>query len=344
MIKELVTKYDKNNQFDVLINSYKQIEFVWNNKIDINSLKEKTFKSLFFSGLGGSAISADLIYNFLRADLKLPLYVNRNYTLPDFVSDDFLIIISSYSGNTEETVSVLKDAVAKKCNIVCITTGGKVEQIAEENGLPIIKVQPGFQPRYALGLSLFSLLKLLQELNIIPNHNKIVNRTIDLWKSKGEEYSKEDNQALKYAEKILGHIPIIYSAADITSAIGYRLKGQLNENSKNHAFCNVIPEMNHNEIIGWETHLQNKFPSIVINIMDPIYHPQVNKRFEIISSLIKDKGVEVLELEGKHEDFKFRFLELVYLCDWISYYLAILKNMDPSEIDYIHYLKNELSK
>jgi len=245
-IPDYVKKYDPQNQFDVLINTYKQVEFAWENQINLNSLKKKKFNSIVVSGLGGSAISADLMQNFLKNELHLPFYTNRNYNLPKFVNEKTLLIISSYSGNTEETVSVLTEALKVKCGIVCITTGGKVEKIANENKIPIVKVLPGFQPRYALGVSFFSLLRILQEINIITNQTEIVNKIISLWKEKGKEYSEENNSAINYAEKIIGFIPVIYSAADSTSAVGYRLKCQFNENAKLHAFSNIIPELNHN--------------------------------------------------------------------------------------------------
>ncbi len=342
-ISEYVSKYDPQNQFDVLINTYKQIEFAWNNKFDLSSLKDNKFTSVVASGLGGSAISADLMQNFLGSELPVPFIVNRNYSLPSFLNENTLLIISSYSGNTEETIEVLQSALKTNCSIICISTGGKVEQIALENNLPLVKVIPGFQPRYALGLSFFSLLKVLQEIKLIDNHDDIVKQIISLWKDKGVEYSKEDNTAYNYAEKLAGYIPTIYSAADITSAAGYRLKCQFNENSKLHAFSNVIPELNHNEVIGWESFTEKQYQTKVINIIDPSYHPQVKKRFEITSELVASRKVEIITLESDQLDFKLRLMDLVYLGDWVSYYLAIIRGFDPTEIDNINTLKKRLA-
>jgi len=349
-ISEYVSKYDPQNQFDVLVKSYRQIEFAWNNNVDLSSLRnlsEKGIHSIVVTGLGGSAISADLLQNFLHNELRIPLIVNRGYSLPNFVNENSLIIISSYSGNTEESVSVfqaaLEDSELKK-NIICISAGGKIGQIATEKKVPLVKIQPGFQPRYALGLSFFSLLKVVQEINLIENQSNIVGKIIKLWKDRGAELSSENNAALNFAEGILGFIPVIYSAADITSAAGYRFKCQLNENSKMHAFHNIIPEMNHNEIIGWETYAEKQFQAKVINILDPDYHPQVLRRFKIISELAGGKKAEILNLESKEPEFKLRLLDVVYLCDWITYYAAVLRGFDPSEIEYINILKDRLSK
>lgn len=342
-ITEYVKKYDPQNQFDVLKNTFTQVEFAWNNNLNLDSLKEIKYDSIIVTGLGGSAISADLIQNFLNTELKIPFFVNRNYHAPAFLTSKSLLVISSYSGNTEETVAVFEESLNIGCKIVCITTGGKVEKIANENHIPVVKVLKGFQPRYALGLSFFSLLKILQEINIITDQNPFVEKIIALWEQKGKEYSEENNSALNYAEKLIGFIPLIYSAADITSAAGYRLKCQFNENSKLHAFSNVIPELNHNEIIGWESFSEKQFNVKLINILDEVYHSQIKKRFQITSELTAKEKIEIINLESKEENFKLRLMDLVYLGDWISYYLTILRGFDPTEIENINTLKEKLS-
>ncbi len=342
-ISDFVNKYDPENQFKVLVDTHKQVEFAWNNKINLSSLKGKEFNSVVVTGLGGSAISADLMQNFLSDELKVPYLVNRNYNLPSFVNENSLLIVSSYSGNTEETVEVFSAAVKRGCSVVCISTGGKVEKIAAENNIPVVEVQPGLQPRYALGLSFFSLLKILQELNIIANQDEVVNKIIALWKKNGEEFAKDGNTAFNYAQDLIGFIPTIYSVSDKTSAVGYRLKCQFNENSKLHAFSNNIPELNHNEIIGWETYSEKQYLTKVINILDPDYHPQIKKRFQISSELIAGKNVEIINLVSNQNEFKLRLMDLVYLGDWITYYTAILRGFDPTEIDNIHILKKRLA-
>ncbi len=342
-ISEYVSKFDPQNQFEVLKKSYEQIEFAWNNKFDLSLLKDKKFDNILVSGLGGSAISADLMVNFLSGELKLPFFVNRNYFLPSFVNEKTLVIISSYSGNTEETVEVFNSSLKRAGGIIAITTGGKVEKIAAANNIPVVKILPGLQPRYALGLSFFTLLKVLQTLGIAGSQDKVVNDIIELWKKKGEDYSKDGNAAFEYAEQLVGFIPTIYSAADVTSAVGYRFKCQFNENSKLHAFHNVIPELNHNEIIGWESFSEKQFRTKIINIMDKTYHPQTKKRFQITAELASKSGAEIINLESGCDDIKVRLMDLVYLGDWITYYAAVLRNYDPVEIENINILKERLA-
>ena len=339
-IQEYVLKNDPQNQFNVLRNTYQQIESAWNNKIDLGTLKNKKFNSIVVTGLGGSAISADLMSNFLGSELTIPFIINRNYHLPSFADKNTLLIVSSYSGNTEETVSVFNEGIIKKCGIICITTGGKIGKTASENNIPTVKVVLGFQPRYSLGLSFFSLLKILQELNIISSQDSIVTKIITLWKEKGIQLSDEPNKAIDVARGLIGFLPLIYSAADVTSAAGYRLKCQFNENSKLHAFHNVIPELNHNEIIGWESFQDKQFNAKLILILDKTYHPQIKKRFDITASLI---SCEKIYLESNEEDFKLRLMDLIYLGDWISYYLALFRGFDPTEIKNINILKEKLA-
>ena len=163
-----------------------------------------------------------------------------------------------------------------------------------------------------------------------------------LWKNKGIEYSGEENIALKLAEELAGFIPLIYSSAKF-EAIGYRLKCQFNENSKLHAFNNVIPELNHNEIIGWETFQEKQLNAKLITIVDNDYHPQILNRFELTKELAQKSGVEIIVLKSSEKNIKVRIMDLIFLGDWITYYLAVLRGFDPSEIDYIQELKQRLA-
>jgi glucose/mannose-6-phosphate isomerase len=172
----------------------------------------------------------------------------------------------------------------------------------------------------------------------------VVKNIISQWKARGEELATDGNAAYQLAEKIVGKIPVILSTADVSDAVGVRIKGQFNENSKLAAFHNSLPEQNHNEIVPWEYHKPEVFPAILIELKDAEYHPRVAKRFEIITGLIKKSGCEVITLESKEASFKERLADLLYFGDWISYYTAVLRQFDPKEINFILYLKSELQK
>lgn len=342
-IKEFIQKYDTQNQFEVLQNTYKQIEYAINNSYPEFGFDKEAINKIIVTGLGGSAISGDLLKNFLKDEPTVPVQINRNYFLPSFSDEKTLLIASSYSGNTEETISSFNDGLKRKCKIICLSTGGKLEKLAADNSIPFIRLQKGFQPRYALGLSFFSLLKVFEKLQLIPSQEKIISKIISLWKEKASAYSAEGNIALTTAQQLIGFVPIIYSASDYTNAVGYRFKSQLNENSKLHAFHHEFPEMNHNEIIGWESHQQKQLHTKVIYLLDETYHPQIKKRFQIVSEFIKKSDVEIISIESNENDFKVRIMDLIFLVDWISFYLGVIRGFDPSEIEYINLLKDRLT-
>lgn len=341
-VKEMISKYDHSNQFKVLKESFKQVEFAWNLEIDLRSINTSKIKDIVVTGLGGSAIGGDLLQNFLRKELTYPYSVNRNYELPVYADENTLVIASSYSGNTEETISALNHAIRKKCQIVCVTTGGKIDEIAHAKKIPVAKLLSGFQPRYALWIIFFTLLKIFHTLKLVPDQTKIVKQIIDHLKSKGEEYSKEKNEALQLAEKLVGYVPLIYGVSDYTSAVVARMKGQFNENAKLHAFYSNYPELDHNEIMGWESFGAQKMNLKLINILDKEYNPQVSKRFQITSQIIEKSGCEVINLDSKENDFRLRLVDLIYLGDWATYYLAVLRGFDPTSIGNINYLKEHL--
>ncbi len=343
-ISELVKKNDLENQFDVLKNTFEQIEFVKNNSIDLSSVELKEIHNIVITGLGGSAIGGDLFKNFSAKDFPLPIIVNRNYSLPKFINENTLVIISSYSGNTEETFAALQEAYKKCTYIICVTTGGKIEEFAIEKKLNVVKVKKGYQPRFALYLNVFTLIKIFENVGLIPKQTEFIETAINLFKKRGEEYSLENNKAVRTAESLIGFIPLIYAVDGFTDAAGLRLKGEFNENSKLHAYCNVFPELNHNEIIGWESFNSSQFNTKVLLFDDADYPDRIKKRIDVTSRLIKKAGAEVITISSDLENFKIRLLDNVYFGDWVSYYLALMRAQDPSEIDNIHYLKNELSK
>jgi len=340
-LNDFIKKYDTQNQFKVLQETYKQVSDAWNNIFDLSSLKNHKFSSIVFCGLGGSAISGDLLNDYLSGEFKIPFIVVRGYNLPSFVNEETLVIISSYSGNTEETISCFEQATNKKSKIVAITSGGKISEIAATNKLPVVNLQSGFQPRYSLGQSFFSLLKLMQELGL-ANEDNNVKLIINLWQKRAQDYSSKNNQAVQMAKELIGFIPVIYSSEFLTST-GYRLKCQMNENAKLHTFHNSIPEMNHNEIIGWESFKEKQFNAKVFYMIDKDFHPQVLKRFEALREMLAEQKVEVIPLSSDQASKKVRIMDLIFLSDWISFYTSVLRGFDPSEIDFIHRMKKRLT-
>ena len=219
------------------------------------NLNVKGVQNIVLTGMGGSAIGGDLLRSYLAEELDVPFIVNRNYTLPKFVGKNTLVIISSYSGNTEETISAHKDAIKRKARVLCISTGGETAKSAKKFKQPWIHIPPGLSPRAALGYSFFPLLVVLSRLGFVKAKDKDIKETIQLLKNKSALFSNPnspDNAPLKLAERIKGKLPIIYSPVEHLDTVNIRWRGQIAENAKQLSSGHVLPEMNHNELVGWK--------------------------------------------------------------------------------------------
>ncbi|MDD8017789.1 MAG: bifunctional phosphoglucose/phosphomannose isomerase [Bacteroidota bacterium] len=310
-------------------------------------LNVKNIEHIVITGLGGSAIGGDLLRSYLANVCSIPIIVNRHYYFPKYVGKNSLVIISSYSGNTEETVSSYKDAIKKKAKIFCITSGGEVEKLAVKHKHPYIKIPGGLPPRAALGYSFFPTLIALSKLGLIPSQKKEMKETIALLHTLSTRYSNHDasdNAALNLAKTLLGKLPLIYSAADKFDTVNTRWRGQITENAKTLAFGHVFPELNHNEIVGWEV-LKDIMKNIhVIILRDKEDYKRIQLRMDISKGIIGNLAGGVTEVYSEGKSLLARTFSLLYLADWLSFYLAILNGVDPSPVKKIDFLKDELGK
>lgn len=307
----------------------------------------KKIDKILVCGMGGSGIGGEIVKSMIEKELKIPLVLNKNYQVPEFVNSRTLIFSISYSGNTEETLSAYREGVKKKAKIIAITTGGELGKLAKRNRNPVVSIPPGLPPRVSLGYLFFSLLVTLERLGLIRNKKRECQETLQLLKDLKRKFSLSSkissNQAKRIALKLHKNLPLIYTSP-ILFPVGLRWKGQLSENSKVLAFCNVFPELNHNEIVGWRC-----LPGILkrcylIILRDKKDSPRIKKRIEITAKIIREqaKGLDFLYSRGK--SLLARLFSLIYLGDWVSYYLAILNRIDPTPVEAIDYLKKELAK
>ncbi|MFA6142648.1 MAG: bifunctional phosphoglucose/phosphomannose isomerase, partial [Candidatus Omnitrophota bacterium] len=221
-----------------------------------NSFKIQ-YKNIVCTGLGGSAIGSDIARSYIADRSKTPLFVNRNYTLPAFVGADSLVVASSYSGNTEETLSAYKDAKNKNAKIIVISSGGELTRIASQDGFPVLKIPAGLQPRCALGYSFFPLIIVLSKIGVVEDESINIGEAITTLeglrdKNIGFKIPEKENIAKNIARSLYGKFPVIYAGADHIDCAVTRWRGELSENSKTLSSGHVLPEMNHNEIVGWE--------------------------------------------------------------------------------------------
>ncbi|MCL5674334.1 MAG: bifunctional phosphoglucose/phosphomannose isomerase [Candidatus Omnitrophica bacterium] len=332
---------DKSNMKSMLDGFDRQSLSAWN--IKLPDMDKKEFDSICLCGMGGSAVGGDIIKQVAEGTSTI-IYVNRDYTLPRFVNEKSLVIPVSYSGDTEETISCYNDAKSKKASIWSISSGGMLEELSRKDGVPHVKVEKGFPPRCALGYLFFPVLKLFIELGIIKKFE--IDKTFLSIKKYIEEYRVENekgNKAKEFADRLWNKNPVVYSGPFLFP-VAIRWKTQFAENSKNVAFINVFSELNHNEIMSWN------FPEFLVHntifffLHDESDHPRIKQRMALTEKILKDKNLEVINVSSCGEHPVERIFSLLVLEDWLSFYLAILNNMDPTEIKEITYLKKELAK
>jgi len=348
MIDIALKKFDQHNMYGNIVNFYSQIAegIKIGQGADLGVLPEKSFSNIVLAGMGGSAIGGDLLRSFLKTELKMPFIIHRNYNLPDFAGENSLVICSSYSGGTEETLSAFRTALDKGCTILCISTGGKLTDLARENEIPVIKIPSGMMPRAALGYSFTPLLLAFGRLNLCKDYSDdlgMCSKMLNDW-SKDYLFESSSNAAYELAARLTGKIVVIYSGPDYFDTVALRFKGQIGENSKQLAFCNVFPEFNHNELVGWELApaITDKYMVLILRDIDD--HYQVARRMDIVGRILKNKGVEVQELFSKGKNLLSRIFSQIQMADFASYYLALINQRDPTPIDLIELLKKELGR
>lgn len=301
------------------------------------------FDHVVIIGMGGSAIGGDLLRTFVLDQARIPVFVSRSYHLPAFVSENTLVVASSYSGNTEETLSGLAQAQAREATIVCLTSGGKLKRIASAHDYPCIVMPQGYQPRAALGYSLGALLRLAERLGLVDLEQEWV-EVDEVLPQLTERYAGEsENEALGLAEDLYGRIPLIYSSEGFLEAVNLRWRGQMEENAKTLSFGNFLPEQNHNEIMGWEReHPIHEMLAIVV-LRDADDHPRVKRRFEVMQKLLEERGAVWREVRSQGTQRLTRMVSLLHLGDWVSYYLALKNEVNPTPVKLISELKETLS-
>ncbi len=290
------------------------------------------FSSIVVTGMGGSGIPGDLLKSILH-DCRVPIIVNKDYSLPCFVNKNTLVFAVSHSGNTEETISALKDAQKKRATIVVLTSGGKLRELARDAKMPMIVVPQGLLPRSAIAYFLFPMLVVLHNSGIIRLNAAEIKATIEALKN-----PEFDSKAKEIAGHLKGKIPIIYAGPQ-HEAVALRWKQEFNENSKVHAFCNVFPELDHNELMAYEKAKDNFY---VILLRDEWDTAQNKKRMEHLKGILKARKIPATEIVLKGKQHLVKTFTALYMGDLTSYYLAENSGIDPVETSLIEELKKRL--
>jgi glucose/mannose-6-phosphate isomerase len=298
-------------------------------------------------GMGGSAIGGDLVRTVVEDQAPVPILVSRDYRVPGFVGPSSLVIASSYSGNTEETISATREALDLGARVIAITTGGSIAELAGERGLPTLKYHYAAQPRAAVGFSFGLLLGLLAKLGYLNECRLGMQEAIEVASnnpaSMGPEMAAKDNPAKQLALGIRGKLPVIYGAG-ILSEVARRWKGQFNENSKAWAYYEQLPELNHNAVVGYENPPDLASRLFVILLSCARYHPRVAARLRITGEILRQRGVAHQVVEARGEGLLAQMVDTIMAGDYASYYLAVLYGADPTPVKSIDFLKGELAR
>ncbi len=344
---KLIGELDKGGMFDLIYKFPDHCLEAVNIAKDVTSkIQFENVLNIVITGMGGSAIGGDLVRMLAFKKSSIPIIVNRDYRMPSFVGNKTFVIASSYSGNTEETLAAYDEAKAKGAQIAVITTGGKLKEKADADNIPAIVVPAGLPPRAALGFSLFPILMLFQAMGVEIDGAANVEKPISLLKKIRDDYSpktpEKNNPAKQLARKLFGKIPVIYGTANLTDVVAARWKGQMNENAKHPAFFNAFPELDHNEIMGYEGDMDLLKMLEIIILRSPNESERMKKRIRITADILKEKVAEVVEIWPQGDSFLEHTLSHIMLGDYASAYLAILNNKDPKEIDFIDKLKEQM--
>ena len=289
-------------------------------------------------GLGGSGIGAKIVSNWLFDEIKLPIILVNDYTIPNFVDEHSLVIGSSYSGSTEETVMALNDAKEKGAFIMCIASGGYLASFCGENNFDFVLVPGGNPPRSALAYSLVQLVNYFTKLALIgPQKMLDIVASVELLRTTNHEIHQT---AKEMAAHLYGKIGVFYGETKYEGVL-VRARQQFNENSKYLGWSHIIPEMNHNELVGWGGG-DERFAPVFFLTSD--YHPRNLKRYEISKAVIEDKSNAVFVVESKGDTLVSQSLFFIHVVDWASYYLCEMNEADIMDIKIIDYLKSELGK
>jgi glucose/mannose-6-phosphate isomerase len=341
-------RFDPSNMIERIGDFPKQCLQAWQGAINLPLPPDYcNVDKVVILGMGGSAIGGDLVHSLAMTQSKTTVLVHRDYHLPRLVDEGTLVIASSYSGDTEETLSAFSQAIHTPAKKLAITTGGKLQNLAAENGIPVFIFHYKAEPRTALGYSFFSLLAFLQKLELIDIETQDIDETMsvleELSLSLDKGVSLNANPAKQIATKLLSYLVIVYGAG-ILSKVAYRWKTQLNECSKIFAYAEYFPELNHNAVVGYRLPPWLNQKASIIMLRSPSLHPRTLVRYMVTGELLAYAGINYEVVEAKGECPLSQMMSTVLLGDYVSYYLALLNEVDPSPVAAIDYLKERLSE
>jgi glucose/mannose-6-phosphate isomerase len=339
---DVISHYDQHDILGVIADQPNQLRQTYSTS-SLSKLKKPS--AIVVAGMGGSALAAEFIKHWLADRLPVPLVIVRGYKLPAFVNKTTLVIASSYSGNTEETVSCLHEAEKCGAQLVVMSAGGTLFKEANAEHLPELEIPGGLQPRLAVLYGVKALATLIDSLGLVTGIKQELEDAADWVEGQLGPWTvitpTEENAAKQLAQALLGHAAVIYGGP-VLALPAMKWKIDLNENAKNLAFYNYLPEFNHNEFLGWG-HPQ-KSGLRVVELQSTLDHPQVQKRFSATNHLLAGMMPDPIVVTAQGKTQLEQMLWTILLGDYASAYLAFLNQVDPTPVPLIEKLKHELAE
>lgn len=341
-------RYDKSRMLDHLHAFPDQCGRAWDKVLKFELPREYAdISNVVILGMGGSAIGGDITRRLALAESSVPVHVHRDYGLPAFVNANTLVIASSYSGNTEETLSAFEASLGTRSRKLVITSGGKLRLMAERKGVPVYVVDYKAPPRAAFPHNFVPLLGIFQKLRLLADKSAVLQESIGILNklsgSLTETTPLASNPAKQLATSLRGRVALIYGA-EILTDVAQRWKAQFNENSKSWAFSEAFPELNHNAVVGYEFPASVREKVFALMLRSPAFHARSLLRYEATAELLARTGVPYSFVESEGESALAQMLSLVLLGDYASFYLAMLNQVDPTSIDAIDFVKQYLAR
>ena len=297
-------------------------------------------------GMGGSGIAGDVMVAVAGPFVPVPIVVVKSYVLPDFVGRGSLVFAVSFSGDTEETVEAAGEAADAGATLVAVTAGGALGRMADEWGIPVVRVPPGIpQPRAGLGATAIPPLVVLEDIGLFPGATQWIALAVDQLARRRDELVQSGSMAEDLARTIGRTIPMIHGAQSLGAAAALRWKTQVNENAKMPAFSAVYPELCHNEIVGWgQLGDVTRQICTLVNLRHDGEHPQVQRRFALVTELLREVMADVVEVRARGEGELAQLLDLMLIGDFVSLHLAGREGIDPGPVPILDELKISLSE
>ncbi len=341
-------EFDKSGMLNHLHRFPEQCQKAWEKVLKFELPPQYTkISNVVITGMGGSAIGGDIARRLALTESKLPVRVHRDYDLPAFVDESTLVIASSYSGNTEETLSAFTKSLKTSAKKLVITSGGKLKHLAENEGIPVFTVDYQAPPRAAFPSNFVPLVGIFQNLGLLGDKSADLHEAVDILNNLSREFMETrplaSNPAKQLATKLRGHIAVIYGA-EMLSEVAQRWKGEFNENSKAWAFFENFPELNHNAVVGYEFPPEAKERIFVLMLRSSLLSPRNLLRYEVTAKLLAKAGITYEFVEAIGKSSLTQMMSLVLLGDYASFYLSMLNEVDPTSTDAINFVKQYLTK